>query len=442
MKVNRVVYISVLVNGISAAAIQDPNFARDVGLVHLEARASMFDSLLGSLVSWLTGGDSAEAADTQTAATTAATAAPAAATPAADTLAATAAATAATTTAATEATTSSDDGWWFPPFTWPGKSTTAVAGSATSTGAAATYTPTTLSSAYVPASSTQSQSTSTSTGSSGGSSGGTDVESISEKSGGIAYSPYTKGGQCKSQLQVAHDMQVLSAYSIIRLYGVDCNGVDNTLASIGSNQKLFVGIYNIDSNSINTDLGTLKTAVEGSKRGWGAIDTVSIGNELVNFGKANPLQISSAIQTAKSWFKQNASSYSGSIVSVDTLVAVLNNPDLCDASDYLAVNSHPFWDGNVQPEDSGSFLQSQISQLKSTCNNNKKILITESGWPTQGDSYGSCVPSVANQLTAVKSIVNALGDDVLMFTTYNDYWKDGGSYGVEKYWGIYGDPAA
>ncbi|GMG56393.1 unnamed protein product [Ambrosiozyma monospora] len=65
-------------------------------------------------------------------------------------------------------------------------------------------------------------------------------------------------------------------------------------------------------------------------------------------------------------------------------------------------------------------------------------MITETGWPTQGENDGTCVPSKANQLAAIQSIIEAgLADQVFMFTTYNDPWKDAGAYGVEQYWGIY-----
>lgn len=287
-------------------------------------------------------------------------------------------------------------------------------------------------------SSTTSTSSSSSTGGSSG--GNTEVEKYSEKARGITYSPYTKGGSCKSASEVADDMDLLSNYGIIRLYGVDCSGVENVLAAINSNQKVFLGVYNVDDYNLNQDLTTMKTAVEGHSRGWSAVHTVAIGNELVNAGTCTPAQIVSGVKYARSWFKQNASSYSGYIVSVDTLVAVVSNPTLCDVSDYLAVNSHPFWDGGVDPSDSGPWLQQQISNLEGACGSSKTIFITETGWPTQGSTFGKCVPSVSNQLAAIKSIANTLADQVLMFTTYNDYWKDGGSYGVEKYWGIYGDP--
>jgi exo-beta-1,3-glucanase (GH17 family) len=442
MKVDKAIILSLLAAGISGAPLPIDKDA-DIMAHHLAKRGFLSD-LVGLVVNYFSNGSGTRSSAAATTAPAPTTPAPAPTTAATAALVASAAPpdTAIDTAEATQApaTSSSDDDdlfdGWFPKFTWPSRTKTSLTAVGTSTASSAD--PIFSFSATVSGSFSTSDSSSTSTPSSGGSV----VEQYSEKSGGIAYSPYTKDGQCKSQLQVAHDMNVLSAYKIIRLYGVDCSGVENTLASINSDQKLFVGIYNIDSNSINTDLGTLKTAVEGSSRGWDAIDTVSIGNELVNAGTASASQIVTAVKTAKSWFKLNAPDYTGPVVSVDTLVAVLNNPTLCDASDYLAVNSHPFWDGGVAPQNSGSFLQSQISNLRSTCGSDKKILITESGWPTKGDNYGLCVPSVSNQLLAIKSIVNALGEDVLMFTTYNDYWKDGGLYGVEKYWGIYGDPAA
>lgn len=267
-----------------------------------------------------------------------------------------------------------------------------------------------------------------------------EVVNYAAKSKGITYSPYTKSGSCKSSSQVKSDLEQLTAFGIIRLYGTDCSGIENVMANINSDQKVFLGIYDI--SDVSSGLSSMKDAVESTSRSWDAVDTVSIGNELVNAGTNTVSEVSSAVKEAKSWFESNASSFSGSIVSVDTLVAVQDNTDLCDVSDYIAVNSHPFWDGNVDPSDAGSWLKTQISNLKSTCGNNKNIVITETGWPTKGDTYGDCVPSTSNQLSAIKSISETVGDQVIMFTTFNDYWKDAGDYNVEQNWGILGDPSA
>ena len=258
---------------------------------------------------------------------------------------------------------------------------------------------------------------------------------------GITYSPYTKSDQCKTSSEVASDIALLSNYELIRLYSTDCSGIENVLAAMSSNQKLYLGLWNIDTQSVQNGLQEIKTAIATSSRGWSAVHTIAVGNERVNAGAATVDQMQTAVDTARTWLKSNAAAYTGYVVTVDTLVAYVGNPQLCEMSDYLAVNSHPYWDGGVQPSNSGPWLLQQISNLQNVCGTSKEVLITETGWPTQGDSYGSCVPSVPNQVAALKSIVSSLGSKAIVFTMYNDYWKDPGAYNVEQHWGIFGDPS-
>lgn len=258
-----------------------------------------------------------------------------------------------------------------------------------------------------------------------------------QKGGGITYSPYTKGGQCKTADEVASDMKMLRSYGLIRLYNVDCSGIQNVMKNLGPNQKAYLGVWSIDN--LNNDLGSLKEQVESSSRGWSGVHTIAIGNELVNAGTKTPSQIQDAVNEARSWLKSNASSFSGYVVSVDTLAAVMKDKLMCDISDYLAVNCHPYFSG-VEASTSGSWLKQQVNQLKQHCGNGKEVLVTESGWPTSGNTVGKSVPSISNQMLAVKSLGDVMGELVIMFTTYNDYWKNPGPYNVEQHWGIYGNP--
>ncbi|CAK9438577.1 uncharacterized protein LODBEIA_P28010 [Lodderomyces beijingensis] len=285
---------------------------------------------------------------------------------------------------------------------------------------------------------TGSVNTATATASNGGSTAGATAAAGSY---GITYSPYTKGDKCKSAAEVRADLAKLSNYELIRLYSTDCSGIENVMAAMTPSQKIYLGLWNIDPQSVQNGLSEIKTAISQSSQGWGAVHTIAVGNERVNAGAASVAQMQTAVDTARTWLKANAPSYNGYIVTVDTLVAYVSNPQLCQMSDYLAVNSHPYWDGGVEPSNSGPWLQQQISHLQSVCGTSKDVLITETGWPTQGDNFGNCVPSVPNQVAAVKSIVNALGSKVIMFTMYNDYWKDPGPYNVEQHWGLYGDPS-
>lgn len=255
--------------------------------------------------------------------------------------------------------------------------------------------------------------------------------SFSGAAKGITYSPYNADGSCKSASAVASDIAKLSDFEIIRLYGVDCSQVENVMAALGSSQKLFAGIYFV--NDISGGISTLASAVNANG-GWDRVHTVSIGNELVNNGEATVSQVQSYIQQGRSAL--TAAGYTGPVVSVDTFIAVINNPGLCDLSDYMAVNAHAFFDGYVAADGAGDWVLEQIQRVASTCSS-KKVLITETGWPTKGDNNNVAVPSTENQQSALSTISDKCGNDVLFFNAYNDYWKSPGAFNAEQYWGIY-----
>lgn len=249
---------------------------------------------------------------------------------------------------------------------------------------------------------------------------------------GIVYSPYKVGG-CKSASEVKSDIAQLSGYDVIRIYGVDCDQVPNVLAALGSGQKVFLGIY--DVSAIEAGLSTINSAI--SSYGWDIVHSISIGNELVNNGAATVDQISGYVSTAKTIL--TGYGYTGPVVSVDTFIAVINNPGLCAISDYMAVNAHAFFDGNVAAADSGEWVLQQIQRVWTACSSaghEKTVFVTESGWPSQGSSNGVAVPSDENQSAAISSIQSKVGSSCILFTAFNDLWKDPGAYSAEQYWGI------
>lgn len=259
------------------------------------------------------------------------------------------------------------------------------------------------------------------------------VESYAVKGKGIDYSPYTNSGTCKSASEVASDMSLLSSFDIIRIYAPDCNVVSNMLNVISGNQKIFAGLFYLDS--LQSDIELLASQVQSSSRGWDAIYAVSVGNEWVNSGTYDAGTVVNAINKGRSLL--SAKGYNGPVLTVDTAPAFQGHPELCQASDFVGVNQHAFWNGNIAPENSGQFLKTTIDQLSGLCNG-KSVLITETGWPTQGSTFGSLgVPGKPQQLACIKSIVETVPDQVLLFTTFNDLWKQPGQYGVEQYWGIF-----
>ncbi|KAL3230949.1 hypothetical protein RNJ44_00588 [Nakaseomyces bracarensis] len=300
----------------------------------------------------------------------------------------------------------------------------AAAVEATTTAAAATEANT-----VEAASSAQADTESTTQAASTGSSTTSSSSGASGK--GITYSPYNNDGSCKSASDVASDLAQLTGYSMIRLYGVDCNQVENVLKAKATGQKLFLGIYYVDQ--IQAGVDTMKAAID-SYGSWDDVYTVSIGNELVNSGQATTDQVAQYIATGRSALQ--AAGYTGPVVSVDTFIAVINNPALCEYSDYMGVNAHAYFDQNTVASDAGPWVLQQIQRVWTACGGKKDVLITESGWPSQGETLGVAVASKANQEAAIASIEDTCANDVILFNAFNDYWKADGAYGCEKYWGI------
>ncbi|GKT39908.1 cell surface mannoprotein MP65 [Colletotrichum spaethianum] len=254
---------------------------------------------------------------------------------------------------------------------------------------------------------------------------------------GIAYAPYTASGQCKTAGQIDADFAELKGkYSVVRTYGTDCNQIANALpAAKKAGVKLFLGIF--DVSSIPTQVATIVSAVSSD---WSLIDTVSVGNELVNNGKATAQQMVTAVGQTRQLLR--AAGYTGPVVTVDTFVAVLANPSLCDASDYCAMNIHPFFDSNTAAENAGSFITGMVGQVQAQLSDrNKRIVCTETGWPWKGNANGAAVPGLEEQQLAVDSIKKAYAShpsDVILFSAFNDLWKhaEAATFNAEQYWGI------
>ncbi|KAL1861803.1 Cell surface mannoprotein mp65 [Diaporthe australafricana] len=254
---------------------------------------------------------------------------------------------------------------------------------------------------------------------------------------GVAYAPYNADGSCKSATQIMRDFGVIGqTYGFVRVYGIDCNQIPNVYAAAkASKLKIFFGIFSLDN--LGDQIATL---VQGIQKDWSIVDTVSIGNELVNNGQASPQQILNALKSGKALLQQ--SGWTGPVVTVDTFVAVLAHPELCQASDYCACNIHPFFDPNTAPGQAGVFVANQVQNIRNKLGNpSARVRVTESGWPWQGSANGQAVPGVDQQAAAISSIRAAFASnpqDMVLFSAFNDMWKAAAppTFYAEQYWGI------
>ncbi|KAJ4400889.1 Cell surface mannoprotein mp65 [Neurospora sp. IMI 360204] len=150
---------------------------------------------------------------------------------------------------------------------------------------------------------------------------------------GITYAPYDLTG-CRSPSNIASDFSRIARtglYSTVRIYGVDCSQVLHTLraaSSVSPPLKLFLGIFHLSDLSsqiktlvqdVQTFAATTTTSSSPHKKTtveevWNnMIDTISVGNELVNNGQATPAQVLAAVRRVREALRREG--YQGPVQS-------------------------------------------------------------------------------------------------------------------------------
>ena len=249
---------------------------------------------------------------------------------------------------------------------------------------------------------------------------------------GITYSPYNDDSSCKSADQLKSELAKVSSagYSLVRLYGVDCNQVAGVMDAAAQGTKVLLGVTELPGLSDN--LNKMAQQVNGR---WDSVTGISIGNELVNTRKNPPSDVINAVASAKGQLK--GAGYNGPVFTVDTQNAIQDHPELC-SDGICAANCHAYFNAELQggASGAGAWVAQQVDAIKQKAGSDKRVIITESGWPHAGNANGGNIPSIDEQGRAIGSLKAAFNQDLFMFTAFDDKWKGVDSFNVERNWGM------
>lgn len=256
---------------------------------------------------------------------------------------------------------------------------------------------------------------------------------------GVTYDPYKGSGgnvDCKTADEITADFKAMKDYGIVRIYGNDCGQIPVAVKAAKQNgQKLMGGIY-APLQNVDSVVSALSDAVKQQNGGsWDIISLVSVENERVNAKAMTAGDAQSTIEQARTALRN--AGFNGPVGAVETVPAVIDNPGVCSASDLVMVNVHAFFDPNTKAADAGKFVKSEVARVKAACGN-KRVVVTESGWPHQGDSHDQAVASPDAQRAAIASIRSEFNSDLFLFNAFDTLWKsdDASTFNAEKYWGI------
>jgi GPH family glycoside/pentoside/hexuronide:cation symporter len=164
----------------------------------------------------------------------------------------------------------------------------------------------------------------------------------------------------------------------------------------------------------------------------GQVDIAAVGNEVLLREELSKDELIGYINRVKKAIPNIP------VGCVDTYYQFSEYPELADACDVILANCYPFWEGYDIAEAS-TYLQ-KMHAFVTKFSKNKKVIVTETGWPSQGKAINQAVPSKANVMKYFIDINNwSKKNDVELFyfSSFDESWKVRNEGDIGQRWGIW-----
>ena len=249
---------------------------------------------------------------------------------------------------------------------------------------------------------------------------------------GFCFSLYEEGqkpGDIISEEQIRRRMQILKPYTRwIRSFS--CIEGNELIPKVAREcgLKTLVGAW------LGRDEEKNKLEIESLIRlaGDGLIDIAAVGNEVLYRKDLSENDLMDYIHKVKNEIPDVPVGY------VDAYYEFVQRPEITEACDVILCNCYPYWEG-TDLRYSLQHMRQMYHQAK-LAGKGKKVIITETGWPSKGEPLGNSVPSAIN---AMKYFINtqlwAFDEEieVFYFSSFDESWKAGNEGVVGAYWGIW-----
>ncbi|MBX2844578.1 MAG: glycosyl hydrolase [Saprospiraceae bacterium] len=249
---------------------------------------------------------------------------------------------------------------------------------------------------------------------------------------GLCFSAYLEGqkpGDILPKSQMDHRMEIIRPYAQwTRTFSCIEGHEHIPVSAKEQGMKTMVGAGMTEKKDQNERefQGLVKLAKEGY------VDIAAVGNEVL---LRNDLTVDEII-TYIHRFKQEVPNVPVSYV--DAYFEFNVYPQLAEVCDVLLINCYPFWEG-CHIDYSLPYLKNMYYQAVAAAKG-KKVIISETGWPSQGSSTGDSHPGHINFMKYFINTqlwVKAENIETLYFTSIDESWKVAAEGDVGAYWGIW-----
>ena len=250
---------------------------------------------------------------------------------------------------------------------------------------------------------------------------------------GICFSAYDEGQQPGDELteaQVRRKLSILKPHiSWVRTFS--CTEGNEFIAQIAKE----MGIKTLVGAWLGDDLAKNEEEIAGliALCGEGVVDVAAVGNEVLYREDLESAQLLDYINRVKAQVDGVPVGY------VDAYYEFTDYPAIADACDVILANCYPYWEG-CSLEYSLMYMKQMYQEAKDAGRGQKRVIITETGWPSSGQSIGGAHASFNNSL---KYFINSIrwsnesGIEMFYFSSFDESWKVEKEGDVGAAWGLW-----
>jgi GPH family glycoside/pentoside/hexuronide:cation symporter len=165
----------------------------------------------------------------------------------------------------------------------------------------------------------------------------------------------------------------------------------------------------------------------------GLVNIAVVGNEVLLREELPEAELLAYIRRVRAALPDNVP-----VGCVDAYYQFLERPALTAACDVLLPNCYPFWEG-VDITMAPQYLRRMVG-LVQAAGGDKRVIVTETGWPGNGQAVASAVPSADNAMryfVEVQQWARSEGVKLFYFSSFDEPWKSRQEGELGAQWGLW-----
>ncbi|MDK9693555.1 MAG: glycosyl hydrolase [Sulfurimonas sp.] len=256
----------------------------------------------------------------------------------------------------------------------------------------------------------------------------------------VSYAPFAKNqspfsfaeGMVVSEDLIRNDLKLLSKYTnCIRTYSTVGLEIVPKIAR-ENGLEMYMGAW-VSSDKVMTQK-EISTLIKLAKENQDMLKGVIVGNEVLLRGDATEAVLAGYIKQVKEALPNTQVTYA------DVWEFWVKHPQIKDITDFVTIHILPYWEDDPMNINQSIGHLADVRGEVATLLKDKKILIGETGWPSEGRAREDAIPSKINQALFVREFVALAqreGWNYNIIEAFDQPWKRVSEGAVGGFWGLF-----